>query len=454
MCKTLFFNAWRYGKKAVSLQCMNKEILRIAVPAMLANITIPLVGLVDVAIAGHIADASAIAGIAMATTIFDLMYWGFGFLRVGTGGMTAQAYGANDRTNCAEILVQSSSIALAGALLIWAIQWPFAEVVLRFMGCDAATEEFARQYFWIRTWAAPATLMLMTLKGWFIGMQDTVVPMVSDLTVNIINMGCSYLMAVTEGMGVRGVALGTIVAQYSGLTVTMLLLLRKHPYAMKGMNLGQCIRWSKLRRLFVLNSNIFVRSICFMVIYVGFTKLTTLYGTTEIALGAIVMKIFMLFSYMVDGFAYAGEALTGRFIGAKDKASLLRAVRLLFRWSMALAAVTALAFWGWGMDFVNLIADDATVTDSAGELLIYIVLMPLVSAAAFMWDGIFAGATAGREIRNCMIVAVVSFVVAYYALSPWLGIHALYIAYFAHLLGRVAYLTIKFPNLNRCISQE
>lgn len=428
---------------------MNKEILRIAVPAMLANITIPLVGLVDVAIAGHIADAAAIAGIAVATTIFDLLYWGFGFLRVGTGGMTAQAYGANDRRSCAEVFVQSSVIALGGALVIWVIQWPFSEMVLHFMGCDAATENFAREYFWIRVWAAPATLMLMTLKGWFIGMQDTVVPMISDLTVNLINMGLSYWFAVNCGMGVRGVALGTLVAQYTGLAVTVLLMVRKHSYVLPSVSIRECIEWAKVKRLFVLNSNIFVRSICFMVVYVGFTKLTTLYGTTEIALGAIVMKIFMLFSYMVDGFAYAGEALTGRFIGARDKGSLERAVRLLFVWSMVLAVVTSAVFCIWGIDFVGLISSDASVRESAGELLIYIVLMPVVSSAAFMWDGVYAGATAGREIRNCMIVAVVSFLGVYYALYAWAGIHALYIAYFAHLAGRVVYLTAKYPGLKR-----
>ncbi|MCQ2343626.1 MAG: MATE family efflux transporter [Paludibacteraceae bacterium] len=428
---------------------MNKEILRIAIPAMLANITIPLVGLVDVAIAGHIADASAIAGIAVATTIFDLMYWGFGFLRVGTGGMTAQAYGATDWGRCSEVFVQSTSIAIAGALLIWAIQWPFSELVLRFMDCDAATEVFARQYFRIRVWAAPATLLLMMLKGWFIGMQDTVVPMVSDLTVNIINMACSYWLAVVMGMGVEGVAAGTVIAQYTGLVVTLVLLAAKHHSLFKGTEILNCVRWKKLKSLFVLNSNIFVRSICFMVIYVGFTKLSTLYGTTEVALGAIVMKLFMLFSYMVDGFAYAGEALTGRFIGAKARENLSLAVRLLFRWSMALAVVTSVFFLLWGQDCISIISSDTTVREASGKLMPYIVLMPLVSAVAFMWDGIYAGATAGREIRNCMIVAVISFLLGFYICKPWAGIHALYMAYFAHLAGRVVYCTVKYPIMVR-----
>lgn len=445
MWKVYIYKSWRYAEKTVPLHFMNKVILKIAVPAMLANITIPLVGLVDVAIAGNIANASAIAGIAVATTIFDLLYWGFGFLRVGTGGMTAQAYGADDWTKCSEIFVQSTLIALAGTLLIWAIQWPFSELVLHFMDCDTATEEFARQYFFIRIWAAPATLMLMMLKGWFIGMQNTVVPMISDLTVNFINIICSYWFAVTRGMGVQGVAAGTIIAQYAGLVVTLTLFATKHHRLFKNTIIRNCIQWHKLKKLFTLNTNIFVRSICFMIIYVGFTKLSAKYGTTELALGAIVMKLFMTFSYMIDGFAYAGEALTGRFIGAKQKMSLRRAIKLLFGWCLVLAVLTSVIFFFWGTECIAILSDDCSVTLAADKLMTYIVLMPLVSAAAFMWDGIYAGATAGREIRNCMIVAVLSFIISYYVFNPWIGIHSLYIAYFAHLVGRVAYCSIKYP---------
>ena len=175
---------------------MNRQILRLAIPSILANITIPLVGLVDTAIVGHISDAHAIGGIAVGTMLFDLLYWNFGFLRVGTSGMTAQAFGRDDRECCARLFTQSVGIALLGAVLIWLLQWVFVTGVLYLVPCSPEVDAFAREYFFIRVWAAPATLSLMAIKGWFIGMQDTVSPMITDIVVNVVNMVVSYVLAV------------------------------------------------------------------------------------------------------------------------------------------------------------------------------------------------------------------------------------------------------------------
>ena len=196
---------------------MNKEILRLAIPSILANITVPIVGIVDVAIAGHIANASAIGGIAIGTMLFDLLYWNFGFLRVGTGGMTAQAYGRRDRQAIMDIFSGSITLSLAGALLVWAIGWPFVDLVMRCVPCSPEVEMFARQYFWIRIWAAPATLSLMVFKGWFIGMQDTVSPMITDIVVNGLNIILSIFLAFGPlKLGYSGIALGTLLAQWIG----------------------------------------------------------------------------------------------------------------------------------------------------------------------------------------------------------------------------------------------
>ena len=210
---------------------MNKQILRLSIPSILANITVPIVGIVDVAIAGHIANASAIGGIAIGSMLFDLLYWNFGFLRVGTGGMTAQAFGRKDPQGMMDIFTQSLSIALMAAVFIFAIGWLFVDVVMLCVPCSPEVESFARQYFWIRIWAAPATLSLMAFKGWFIGAQNTVNPMICDIVVNVVNMAASFYLAVYTPLGAIGVAYGTVIAQYTGLfTAVMLLVLGYRGY--------------------------------------------------------------------------------------------------------------------------------------------------------------------------------------------------------------------------------
>ena len=428
---------------------MNKQVLKLAVPSILANITIPLVGLVDTAIVGHIADAAIIGGIAVGTMLFDLLYWNFGFLRVGTSGMTAQAFGRKDRVSCASILAQSLTVTAAATALIWITQWLFVSVVLMCVPCSPEVEQFARSYFFVRIWAAPATLSLMALKGWFIGMQDTVSPMACDIVVNVINMAASYVLAVYTPLGAIGVAYGTLIAQFSGLVVAMGILAAKYrSYVSMFATLHDVLSWKQLRRLIVLNGNLFIRSLCFMVVYVGFTAIAGGYGDVQLAVSSILMKLFMLFSYFVDGFAYAGEALVGKTFGEQgDNRSVARVVRILFNWSIGVGLLFTVIYAIWGLDCVRLMTNDAAVLDAVIPFLGWLIAMPLVSTLAFMWDGIYVGATAGKEIRNAMIWAAVGFVGVYWATYAYLGIQALYIAYFVHLIARVIYLTAKWKTV-------
>lgn len=429
---------------------MNKQILRLAIPSILANITIPLVGLVDTAIVGHISDAHAIGGIAIGTMLFDLLYWNFGFLRVGTSGMTAQAFGRGDKQQCARLLTQSVSIALIGAAAIWLLQWLFVTATLAIVPCSEQVALFARQYFFIRVWAAPATLSLMALKGWFIGMQDTVSPMITDMVVNVVNMLVSYVLAVHTPMGALGVALGTVVAQFTGLSLAIILLLCKYRDVFRGLSIWQLARdMQGMRSLITLNANLFVRSLCFMVVYVGFTSLSSMYGDTDLAVCSILMKLFMLVSYFVDGFAYAGEALVGKYIGeAKSLASspyrlspLASIVRLLFLWSLGVGAVFTVLFALSYMPMYRMMTSDSEVLARLTDFVGWLIAMPIVSTLAFMWDGVFTGATAGKHIRNAMIWAAIGFVVGYVATYHFLGTHALFVGYFLHLAARVIYLT-------------
>ena len=447
-----------------------------AVPSILANITIPLVGLVDTAIVGHISDASAIGGIAIGTMLFDLLYWNFGFLRVGTSGLTAQAYGREKThhdsphegrgSEVGSLLFRSLRVALIGALACIAIQWLFVKGVLALVPCSAEVAAFAERYFFVRIWAAPATLSLMALKGWFIGMQDTVSPMATDILVNVVNMLASYVLAVYTPLGGVGVAWGTLIAQYAGLVLAIGILGKKYQLTLslcrEGWG-GSCAsrRGSCEGRggssLFRLNSQLFVRSLCFMVVYVGFTSLASKYGDTELAVSAILMKLFMLFSYFVDGFAYAGEALVGKQIGemkvsaagqGSPSASLVSRLRsvvvALFAWSLGVGAVFTLVYALWGNGCIGMMTDDAAVRAAAMPYMGWLIAMPIVSTLAFMWDGVYVGAAAGKEIMIAMIWAAVAFVAGYVATEPLWGVQALYVGYFAHLLARVIYLTAKW----------
>ena len=432
------------------MKSLNSQILRLAIPSILANITIPLVGLVDTAIVGHIANATAIGGIAIGTMLFDLLYWNFGFLRVGTSGMTAQAFGRGDRVECARLLSQSVGIALIGAALIWLIQWLFVNIVLLLVPCSPEVASFAREYFFIRIWAAPATLSLMAFKGWFIGMQDTVSPMITDILVNVVNMAVSYVLAVYTPMGALGVALGTVIAQFTGLTAAIVLLLTKYRQLWQGLSpVRLAFDGQGMKRLLSLNGNLFVRSLCFMVVYVGFTSLASKYGDVELAVSTIMMKLFMLFSYFVDGFAYAGEALVGKYIGLnqesgvrnQDKSDVSRVVRLLFAWSLGVGVLFTLIFALWSGGFYHAMTSDTTVLARLADYTAWLIAMPIVSTLAFMWDGVYAGATAGKQIRNAMIYAALAFVIGYLVTYPYLDVISIYIAYFAHLAARVLYLT-------------
>ena len=455
---------------------INKDILKLAIPSILANITVPIVGMVDIAVAGHLTGevATMIGGIAIGTMLFDLLYWNFGFLRVGTGGLTAQAYGRKDDKECAKILTRALGISLAFALLLIAIQWIFVKAAFLVVDCTPEVRELASNYFYIRIWAAPATLSLMAFKGWFIGMQDSVSPMVTDFVVNGMNVLMSIVLALgipavggqswlLRPLGFTGIALGTVVAQYSGLLTAVILFLSKYlrrVFAdfrlteLKGLFTGE-----ETRRFFVMNTDLFVRSLCFIAIYIGFTTISAGYGDLLLAVSSIMMKLLMIFSYFTDGFAYAGEALVGKYIGAKDKQMLRQSIRWTFIWSMAIAVIFMGIYNFAGVPMLRMMTSDAAVVEQSKEYLPWLLLMPIIGCAAFTWDGIYIGATASKEIRNAMLWAVVAFVAVWAVgiaglrgIGPdtvsgnnVMAMHILMAAYFAHLLARTIYLTVLYP---------
>lgn len=461
------------------MQTINKDILKLAIPSILANITVPLVGMADIAVAGHL-DANAatmIGGIAIGTMLFDLLYWNFGFLRVGTGGLTAQAYGRGDRKECARIFARAFGIALACAIMLIAIQWFFVKSAFLVVDCTPEVRELASRYFFIRIWAAPATLGLMAFKGWFIGMQDSVSPMVTDLTVNGMNVLMSIVLALGirplgyEGMGFAGIATGTVVAQYSGLLTAMFLMLVKYRKntltTLHKEDLKEVFKGGETRRFFVMNTDLFVRSLCFIAIYIGFTVISARYGDLLLAVSSIMMKLLMIFSYFTDGFAYAGEAMTGKYIGARDGRMLRQTVKWTFVWSMGIAVIFMGIYQFAGVPLLRMMTSDPTVVEASKEYLPWLLLMPVIGCAAFTWDGIYIGATASKAIRNSMLWAVVGFATVWFigilclnhfmpssATDPssavpatrygYIAMHILMAAYFAHLLARTLYLSARY----------
>ena len=443
---------------------INKDILKLAVPSILANITVPIVGMVDIAVAGHLDTSAAmmIGGIAIGTMLFDLLYWNFGFLRVGTGGLAAQAYGRGDRKECARLFTRAVGIALACALVLIAIQWVFVKAAFLVVDCTPEVRELASQYFFIRIWAAPATLSLMAFKGWFIGMQDSVSPMVTDLVVNGMNVLMSFVLALGltvgdwhyEGIGFAGIAAGTLVAQYAGLLTAVLLMVfryrRNTMSALRFSELKDVFKGGETRRFFVMNADLFVRSLCFIAIYIGFTVISARYGDVLLAVCSIMMKLLMIFSYFTDGFAYAGEALTGRYIGAKDMPMVRQTVRWTFAWSMGIAVIFMGIYHFAGVPLLKMMTSDMEVVAVAEGYLPWLLLMPVMGCAAFTWDGIYIGATASKAIRNSMLWAVVGFFAVWFAglafpdVPARTSVHILMGAYFAHLLARTLYLTVRY----------
>ena len=448
---------------------INIDILKLAVPSILANITVPIVGMVDIAVAGHldVNAATMIGGIAIGSMLFDLLYWNFGFLRVGTGGLTAQAYGRGDRKECAKIFSRAAGIALASALVLIAIQWLFVNVALTVVDSTPEVRQLAAKYFHIRIWAAPATLSLMAFKGWFIGMQDSVSPMITDLVVNGMNVLMSIVLALGltigdwhfDGMGFSGIAAGTVAAQYSGLFAAALLMLLKYRRdtmsTLDADDLKDIFKGGETRRFFVMNADLFVRSLCFIAIYIGFTVISARYGDVLLAVSSIMMKILMIFSYFTDGFAYAGEALTGRHIGSQDRSMVRQTVRWTFIWSMSIAVMFMGIYHFGGVPLVKLMTSDVAVVEQSKVYLPWLLLMPVVGCAAFTWDGIYIGATASKAIRDSMIWAVAAFGLTWIAGQAVLNLtrperydvlamHVLMAAYFAHLLARTVYLSVRY----------
>ena len=406
---------------------MNRKILQLAIPSIVSNITVPLLGLVDVAIVGHLGSASYIGAIAVGGMLFNMIYWIFGFLRMGTSGMTAQAYGKRDLTEVVRTLLRAVGVGL----LI--LQSPILRGAFVLIDATEEVKRWASLYFNICIWGAPAVLGLYGFAGWFIGMQNSRFPMFIAITQNIVNIAASLCFVFVLGMKVEGVALGTLIAQYAGLFMAFALWLKYYG------RLKAYIDWDGLwggeamRRFFSVNSDIFFRTLCLVAVTTFFTSTGARQGDVILAVNTLLMQLFTLFSYIMDGFAYAGEALAGRFIGAKNDVGLRKCIRLLFLWGIGLSLSFTILYAFLGRDFLGLLTNDTSVIEASGDYFYWVLAIPLCGFSAFLWDGIFIGATATRQMLYSMLVASATFFIIYYLFYRSMGNHALWMAFLGYL---------------------
>ena len=414
----------------------DRQILHIALPSIVSNITVPLLGLIDVSIVGHLGAASYIGAIAVGGMLFNMIYWLFGFLRMGTGGLTAQAYGRHDLQEVTRILLRSLSISLLLALVLLLLQYPIRNIAFMFMDTSEEVRQLATLYFHICIWGAPATLGLYGFTGWYIGMQNSRFPMFIAITQNIVNIAASLFFVFVLKMKVEGVALGTLVAQYAGLGMACLLWLAYYRPLRKYLRQKALFDRTEMKRFFQVNRDIFIRTLCLIAVTVFFTSTGAAYGDVVLAVNALLMQLFTLFSYFMDGFAYAGEALTGKYIGAKDNQSLRLTIRHLFKWGIALSLLFTLLYGAGGKSFLGLLTNDTSVISASEEYIYWVLAIPLAGFSAFLLDGICIGATATHLMLRSMLVASASFFLLYYGLHDTLGNHALWMAFIVYLALR------------------
>ena len=439
---------------------LNREILRLSIPSILAGITVPLVGMVDTAVAGHLGGdvAASIGAISVGSMVLTLLYWTFGFLRTGTGGLTAQAFGRGDSAEAGRIWLRGVGLALLAAAAALLLQWPFFKGVMLLTDATPEVKMLAERYFFIRIWAAPATMSLMALRGWLVGMQNSVDSMWLDLIINAVNIGASILLAFGigswPGLGFIGIPLGTVIAQYCGLLFGLWVCSRKYGRSVFG-SLGRAdvhalLHDGSLPGFFRMNLDLLGRSFFFILIYIGFTMINAGFGDQLLAAGSIMMQLLMFFSYFTDGFAYAGEALSGRFIGARDGATLRQSIRQVFTWSAGIGVLFIGLYAAVGLPAVRLLTSDGSVVETCRMFLPWLLLMPPLGCAAFTWDGIYMGATATKAFRDSMGGAAVAFFVVWFTGRALLhpegpaALHLLFAAYFAHLAFRTFWLTFRY----------
>ena len=432
---------------------MHKEILSLAIPSIVTNITVPLLGLVDVAIVGHMGDASYIGAIAVGTMMMNVICWLFGFLRMGTSGMTSQAYGRGDSKEAATILFQAIALGAAIGILFVLFQPLLLRLFLFFMRPSDEIRAFASVYFHVCVFGLPAALVMYGLTGWFIGMQDTRTPMTVSIFQNIVNIMTSLLLVYVFGMKVEGVALGTLTAQYSGLLLALYILRRKYAshyqllfsqFTLKPGDYSSFSYKHTLNRFFRVNRDIFLRTLFLVAVNAAFTSVGSRQCDVILAVNTLLFQFFTLYSYIMDGFAYAGEGICGKYYGAGNAPSFHACIRRLFAWGVIMTVVYTAAYYFGANDILHVLSNEQTVIEASEPYLLWVALIPVAGMGAFIWDGVFIGITDSRGMLLSCFVAAIVFAIILSLFFTTMGNHALWLALLSYLLARGVMQTMLF----------
>jgi len=423
---------------------MNKRILKLAIPNIISNISVPLAGMIDLALMGYLEGAvNYVAAISLGGMIFNFLYATFVFLRMTTTGFTAQAYGKRNFENSVLTLSRALSLAFISAFAIIALQIPLERLAFTIISTEPEVAELARQYFFIRIWAAPATIGLYVLLGWFIGMQNAKTPMIISITINVLNLSLSAFFIMALGMKSEGVALGTLLAQYCGLFMALFVLLKHYRKLFKYWQKRAMFKLKELFSFFNVSKDILIRTICLIGVFTFFTSESAAANKHILSINSLLLQFLMLFSYLIDGFAYAAEALTGRYIGSGNKEQLKNCIKHLFKWGWGLAGIFVIIYALARENILYVLTNEHEIIEGAKTYIIWTILLPISGFGAYLWDGIYIGATASKAMRNSMLLSVFGvFAPTYYIGSIYIGNHALWLALILFMLARGLFLRL------------
>lgn len=406
----------------------------------------PLLGAVDTALVGHLDEVYYLGAIAVGGMIFNFLFWGFGFLRMGTTGLTAQAYGKEDRVEATLTLARALLVALAASLAMIVLQVFIADLSFSIISASPEVEHFTRIYFNIRIYAAPATLGIYALNGWFLGMQNARYPMWVTIFLNVLNVGLDVFFVYGAGMNVAGVAWGTLIARYAGLVLAVFLLMRHYGDWLRDFARERLLELKALKKYFMVNRDIFIRTLCLIFTMSFFTAKSAAMGDRILAANSILLQLWMIISYGIDGFAYAAESLVGRYTGARNYGQLKKAIQYAFGWGLGIGLAGSLVYWGFEGAILSLFTDNLKVIETAGVVFLWVAASPVINSISFIWDGVFIGATATVPMRNSMLIATfLCFLPAYYLAEEPLGVHALWLAMVVFMLARGLTLSLFAP---------
>ncbi|MDF1698939.1 MAG: MATE family efflux transporter [Saprospiraceae bacterium] len=397
------------------LKKINSEILRLSIPNIISNISVPLLSTVDTILMGGLSN-SHLAAVGLGSMIFNIIYWNFGFLRMGTTGITAQYYGAGSNKNIWLSFLRAAILALLLAVLLILIQSYLYAGCSWALNISGAVDPLVVQYYDIRIWAAPASLLLMVVMGWLFGMQNAIYPLILTVIINVINIFLSYYLVLYKGMDVRGVALGTVIAQYVGLAFGLALIARKYKDLIRFNLWKELKQWEAFVRFMKVNVDLFLRTVGLTFAFGFFYSQSSKLSDTVLAVNVVLMQYVNWMSYGIDGFAFACESLVGKYKGAGNSEALKIVIRQSFLWGGVVSLIYAGIYYFFGPELFLIFSTDEQLFSFAQDLLIYMAIFPIVSFASYIWDGVFVGLTATTSMRNAMILALISFVAVFYIL--------------------------------------